>query len=336
LFQPSHRVIRSAIAPKIGLATNVREGNYFLPFSATLLLSNRQIRYPPVVCSYEGVKSVGSHRQSELGTVGRHPNGACGLGQYYVPHAIHEHEQTTVESKDFHAGKQMIPLPFHVRPSAHKFRSSSGEGKLPATPGQLQKLDKNRKEPSEEEKEADYVRFCLNPYSLPRRGIASAYGCPGAFDGYLPIILQPLPPIPIQNTGRNAELFHFCKSYPDCHWLVTDIVPVHDVLSPYIGAIDGLNQSTLITDDYLPWMRNSRLMAYTAIISASAYQAEVRGLDVSNHAESIAIRVEIISIINERLTKNPLSVSDETISVVMHLLTHEASLLFPLHLPFIG
>ena len=67
-------------------------------------------------------------------------------------------------------------------------------------------------------------------------------------------------------------------------------------------------------------------MAYTAILSSSCYQAETRGLDVSKHAEAIAIRVKIISIINEYLRTNPRTVSDEAIAAVMHLLVNEASI----------
>jgi hypothetical protein len=97
------------------------------------------------------------------------------------------------------------------------------------------------------------------------------------------------------------------------------------VLAPYIGAIDGLDQPKLIRDGYRPWMANSPLMAYTAILSSSGYQAEVRGLDVSKHVETIAIKVEIIKIINDYLKTNRGTVSDEAIAAVKHFLINEAS-----------
>jgi hypothetical protein len=100
---------------------------------------------------------------------------------------------------------------------------------------------------------------------------------------------------------------------------------VHNVLAPYIGAVDGLNQSNLIRNVYRPWMTNSPLMAYTAILSSSGYQAEARGLDVSTHVEAIAIKVEIIKIINEYLKTSRGTVSDEAIAAVNHLLINEAS-----------
>ena len=66
------------------------------------------------------------------------------------------------------------------------------------------------------------------------------------------------------------------------------------------------------------------MMAYTAILSSSCFQAENRGLDVSTHAEAIAIRLEIISIINEYLETNRGTVSDEAIAAVNHFLFNEA------------
>lgn len=107
-------------------------------------------------------------------------------------------------------------------------------------------------------------------------------------------------------------------------WVDNNPLAVHDALAPYIGAIDGLGQSKLIRDGWLPWMAKSPLMAYTAILSSSGFQAEARGLDISKHAETIAIRVEIITVINEYLKKNRGTVSDEAIAAVMHLLVNEA------------
>jgi hypothetical protein len=71
-------------------------------------------------------------------------------------------------------------------------------------------------------------------------------------------------------------------------------------------------------------MATSPLLAYTAILSSSCFQAEGRGLDISKHAEAIAIKVEIISIINEYLKTNSGTVSDEAVAAVMHLLVNEA------------
>jgi hypothetical protein len=105
--------------------------------------------------------------------------------------------------------------------------------------------------------------------------------------------------------------------------MILTVLAVHLSLSPYIGAIDGLGQSALIKDCWLPWMASSPLMAYTAILSSSLYQAEARGLDVSKFPEAIAIRVKIILMVNEYLKTNAKAVSDEAISAVMHLLVNE-------------
>jgi hypothetical protein len=99
--------------------------------------------------------------------------------------------------------------------------------------------------------------------------------------------------------------------------------PVHDILAPYIGAIDGLDQSSIIKQGYRPWMAQSPLMAYQAVLSSSCWQASHKGYDVSKHTESIAIKVEIISIMNEYLKANRGVVSDEVISAVNHFLVNE-------------
>lgn len=66
-------------------------------------------------------------------------------------------------------------------------------------------------------------------------------------------------------------------------------------------------------------------MAYPAMLSASYFQAEARGLDVSTHVEAIAIKVKIISIINEYIKTNRGTISDEVIATVNHMLINEAS-----------
>ncbi|KAH8752443.1 hypothetical protein F5882DRAFT_524557 [Hyaloscypha sp. PMI_1271] len=200
----------------------------------------------------------------------------------------------------------MNPPPLHG-PLTQSGIFFSGEASYAEAGGQLQGRGRAQNFTTEELEVSNYVRFCLNPFLLPRRGLASAYGCPEAFDAPLPIVIQPLPPIPIPNKGRRAELFHF----------------FHNVLAPYIGAIDGLDQPKLIRDGYRPWMANSPFLAYTAILSSSGYQAEARLLDVSKHVETIAIKVEIIKIINEYLKTSRAAVSDEAIAAVNHLLTNE-------------
>jgi hypothetical protein len=221
------------------------------------------------------------------------------LGQLHVPQAIHR----SVTQDEKVSSKEWSPL---------------------RAGGQIRRQRKTRKCVTEEGQTSYHVHFCLSPYLIPRRGTASAYGCPEIFDGYLPLIVQPLTPIPISNTGRNAELFHFCKNIKLKGRVDNDKLTVHDVLAPYIGAIDGINQSKVIRDGYRPWMVNSPMMAYTAILFSSYFQAEIRGLDVSTHAEAIAIKVEIISIINEYLGTNRGTVSDEAIAAVNHFLITEA------------
>jgi hypothetical protein len=215
--------------------------------------------------------------------------------------------------------------PLYTGPLTQSGNFFSGEASYAEAGGQLQGRGRAQEFTTEEREVSNYVRIGLSPYLLPRRGLASAYGCPEAFDAPLPIIIQPLPPIPIPNKGRRAELFHFCKNLNLRRLVETDVPTVHNVLAPYIGAIDGLDQPKLIRDGYRPWMANSPFLAYTAILSSSGYQAEARLLDVSKHVETIAIKVEIIKIINEYLKTSRRTVSDEAIAAVNHLLINEAS-----------
>lgn len=68
-------------------------------------------------------------------------------------------------------------------------------------------------------------------------------------------------------------------------------------------------------------------MAYTAILSASYFQAEARRVDISKHVEGIAIKAKIISMINDYIKDHRGAVSDEMISLVNHLLVSEARFL---------
>jgi hypothetical protein len=295
---------------------------FYLPFQ--ILLSKILIRYPPPICRYEDVKSAGSH-QDETRAVASVTGGSHKLVRSQVRQAILEHAASPSGPENRHTDTRMNPPPLHTRPLTQSGKIFSGEASCAEAGGQLQGRGRARKSTTEEREVSNYVRFCLNPYLLPRRGLASAYGCPEAFDAPLPIITQPLPPIPIPNKGRNAELFHFCKRLNLHGPVETDVPTVHNVLAPYIGAIDGLDQPKLIRDGYRPWMANSPFMAYTAILSSSGYQAEARLLDVSTHVETIAIKVEIIKIINEYLKTSLGTVSDEAIAAVNHLLINEAS-----------
>jgi hypothetical protein len=173
-------------------------------------LSSFRTRYPPVICSYKNVKSVGSYRV-EKAVVARVVGGPNELDQRYAPRAIYEHDQSLRAPEKHYKDTGMNPLLFQARSLLQNKTISSRKENPAGACGQLRRQGKTRKYTTEEGQAFDYVRFCLNPYLLPRRGTVSAYGCPEAFDGRQPIIVQPLPPIPIHNTGRNAELFHFCK-----------------------------------------------------------------------------------------------------------------------------
>jgi hypothetical protein len=146
-------------------------------------LSTFLIRYPPVICSYENVKSVRSH-QGEMEVASRVVLGPNELGQPHVPQAIHEHDQSLSMSENHLTDTRIKHLPFHVRSLTQDEKVSSEEGNPLGARGQIRRQGKTRKYVTEEGQASHYVRFCLSPYLLPQRGTASAYGCPEAFDGY--------------------------------------------------------------------------------------------------------------------------------------------------------
>jgi hypothetical protein len=176
-----------------------------------LPLSRVLDRYPPPICTYDEVKSVESNK-GETRIIARVVSGPSDLGQQLVPRAIHQHDQSLSVPESHYTGKRMNPLAFPVRSLTHNEKTTSREANFPETRGQLRRQGKTRESMTKEEQTSDYVHFCLHPYLLRLREVVSTYGCPGACDGHLPIIVQPFPPIPIDNTGRNAELFYFCMN----------------------------------------------------------------------------------------------------------------------------
>ncbi len=149
--------------------------------------------------------------QGETGAVIRRDGGSSDPSQDYFLEEPYEYHQSLNAPEDQYAASRASPVPFHDRPSTQITKISSREEKSVGKHGRLRRQGKNPNFTTEEVQTSDYVRFCLNPYLLPRRNIRSAYGCPEAFDAPLPLFVQPLPPMPIDTTRRNAELFHFCK-----------------------------------------------------------------------------------------------------------------------------
>lgn len=206
---------------------------FYLPFQ--ILLSKILLRYPPPICRYEDVKSAGSH-QDETRAVASVTGGSHKLVRSQVRQAILEYVASPSGPENGHTVTRMNPPPLHTRPLIQSGKIFSGEASCAETGSQLQGRGRARKSTTEKREVSNYVRFCLNPYLLPRRGLASAYGCPEAFDAPLPIIIQPLPPIPIPNKGRNAELFHFCKRL-NLHGPVETDVPQFIMYLHHISAL---------------------------------------------------------------------------------------------------
>lgn len=67
-------------------------------------------------------------------------------------------------------------------------------------------------------------------------------------------------------------------------------------------------------------------MGYAAILTASCYQAEARGLDATKFPEAIAAKGTIISMITKSLKESSMIVSDEIVAAVMHVAVNEVNI----------
>jgi hypothetical protein len=169
-----------------------------------------RVRYPPVSCIYENVRPVVS-RSREVEGNSQAVHGPAKAGELSAPRALREQDQSLDQMYHHPRTPPMKRLPYHVRtPTPEEEHSFVGRDSL-GPRDQLRRQRRIQNSTDEESEASDYVRLLFEPYTIPRRGASNAYGCPEAFDGYLPLRIQPLPPIPIPDSGRNAELFHFCK-----------------------------------------------------------------------------------------------------------------------------
>ncbi|KAL3419484.1 hypothetical protein PVAG01_09706 [Phlyctema vagabunda] len=113
--------------------------------------------------------------------------------------------------------------------------------------------------------------------------------------------IEPLRSLPIKESIRNAELFHLFTG----------------TLSPYVASLDGKSPPTDFHNQWMPFMVQSPLSAYVAILSAAYFQATARRVDLEKSFEVMEIRVTIVSLINRYLISNKDSISDEAIVAVM-------------------
>jgi hypothetical protein len=88
-------------------------------------------------------------------------------------------------------------------------------------------------------------------------------------------------------------------------------------------SIDGRAPVTGFNDEWMPFMIQSPIISYIAILTSSYLQALARGIDVEKSVDAISTRVKLINLINEHLTTHSKGVNDEAIAAVMSLAYNE-------------
>ncbi|KAK3681813.1 hypothetical protein B0T22DRAFT_523144 [Podospora appendiculata] len=89
----------------------------------------------------------------------------------------------------------------------------------------------------------------------------------------------------IDDTPRNTELMYFFL----------------DFVAPNLVSIDGAHMPVRFLKEMLPWMLQSQLFPNIALLMASVFQAQERGRDAIHSSEPLAIKVRVLSMINQVL-----------------------------------
>lgn len=134
----------------------------------------------------------------------------------------------------------------------------------------------------------------------------------------------------IENTPRNMELMHYCKSIfltPSRCLRRADIqlVPVYHFVAPNLVSIEGSYYPTLFRAQMLPWMMQSQLFPKIGILMASVFQAFERGYDAETCPEPLAIKGKVLGMINRTIGSGVYDLNDVVRSII-NLVVIEVSL----------
>jgi hypothetical protein len=135
----------------------------------------------------------------------------------------------------------------------------------------------------------------------------------------------------VKNSMRNAELWNFCEYdqlVDELQHPFTDICLVHYFVVPNMCSVDGSTTSALFVREMLPWMIQSPLMPHIAILMSAASQAAEPTLQTTRMSETIVIKSQVLSLINDFLRQDFSVVGGEALRAVVHLVVIEVSYSF--------
>src|ERR1700693_5150468 len=94
-------------------------------------------------------------------------------------------------------------------------------------------------------------------------------------------------------------------------------------LAPFMSSIDGNDPPPAFNEKWLPFMIQSPIAGYIAILTSSYFQATARQIEWNKSVDVMGARVKLITLINSYLTAHQSALNDEAISTVMSLAYNE-------------
>ncbi|PVH68030.1 hypothetical protein DL98DRAFT_634445, partial [Cadophora sp. DSE1049] len=112
---------------------------------------------------------------------------------------------------------------------------------------------------------------------------------------------------PVHSSSRNAELFYF----------------YHQSVVPILASLDGENVPTKFLNECVPWMIQSPLMPDLALLTSVGVKARLQGLQLAKCSDVLAMRSNILSLLNQFLKQDFNHIYAEAIHFVIHLVLLE-------------
>lgn len=99
-------------------------------------------------------------------------------------------------------------------------------------------------------------------------------------------------------------------------------------LSPFMCSIDGNDAPAKFMDEWVPFMIQSPIVIYIALLTTSYYHAASRQIKVEDSVDAMAAKGILINLINTHIITHSKGVDDESIAAVMSLAYNEVESLF--------
>lgn len=94
-------------------------------------------------------------------------------------------------------------------------------------------------------------------------------------------------------------------------------------------SIDGNDAPVAFMNQWLPFMTQSPIAIYIALLTASYFQAASRQIQVENSVDAMAAKGRLINLINDHIVTSGKGINEESIAAVMSLAYNEVST--PIH-----